>query len=397
MMPRRSSGTEGGGRYDFDSAGIPNGKGGLLKLQEGDRIQFYVEVFGRADPDGTPGRSALREKEVVNQKDFLAWLDKKEDQKERIRQLEEKQRGVAGMTSLLPEERPYIPPQRTLPNQGADIMPDGDTALGRSWQLLGPFPNDKDAGHAHAYPPEAQKIDSLDLASVYDGLNGKVRWQLHHSSTDKIDLQKFFDHGEAGVAYAVCWIKHAWRGKAILATGSDDGIKVWLNRQLVLDKAVHREAIPGDDKTPILLEDGWQELLVKVDNRFGTWAFYLDLLDPGTGKPLRGQRLQVRTTPLTVIDGKAFVKDWLMVGPFAGVPERNHAQALPPERDAVDLQPRIRRPKGQGPLEGISQQAGPHRSAERLLAPRERRPRGSRLCRVLGQERQKAFGDPGHR
>ena len=396
-MPRRSSGTEGGGRYDFDSAGIPNGKGGLLKLQEGDRIQFYVEVFGRADPDGTPGRSALREKEVVNQKDFLAWLDKKEDQKERIRQLEEKQRGVAGMTSLLPEERPYIPPQRTLPNQGADIMPDGDTALGRSWQLLGPFPNDKDAGHAHAYPPEAQKIDSLDLASVYDGLNGKVRWQLHHSSTDKIDLQKFFDHGEAGVAYAVCWIKHAWRGKAILATGSDDGIKVWLNRQLVLDKAVHREAIPGDDKTPILLEDGWQELLVKVDNRFGTWAFYLDLLDPGTGKPLRGQRLQV---PHDAVDGhrrqglRQGLADGRSVRGCAGAEPRPGASAGARRRGPA---PRIRRPKGQGPLEGISQQAGPHRSAERLLAPRERRPRGSRLCRVLGQERQKAFGDPGHR
>ena len=122
--PDALGGTEGGGRYDFDSAGIPDGKGGLLRLQEGDRIQFYVEVFGRADPDGVPGRSALREKEIVNQKDFWAWIEKKEDHKERIRRLEEEQRSVAGVTSLLPEERPRFSPERpTLPQQPVAAAP----------------------------------------------------------------------------------------------------------------------------------------------------------------------------------------------------------------------------------------------------------------------------------
>jgi hypothetical protein len=332
--PDKLDGTEGGGRYDFDSAGIPDGKGGLLRLQEGDRIQFYVEVFGRADPDGAPGRSAIREKEVVNQKDFWAWVEKKDDHKERIRQLEEKQRGVAGTVSLLPEERPRFPIERPAPREQPVAMREDDSVLGRSWQLIGPFPNDRDAGHAQTYPPETEKFDS---SKQYDGLNGKVRWQVHHSPTDKVDLQKFFDHGEAGVAYAVCWVKSAGATRVMLSTGSDDGIKVWINRKLVLDKAVHREAIPGDDKTPVTLQDGWQEVLVKVDNRFGTWAFYLDMLDAGTGKPLPKGRLQARTTPLTVVEGKALVKDWLMLGPFVDASKGGHGKVFPPERDAVDL------------------------------------------------------------
>ncbi|MFO0843878.1 MAG: hypothetical protein U0797_16025 [Gemmataceae bacterium] len=86
--------TEGGGRYDFLTTGIPDGKGGLLDLKEGDRIQFYVEAFGKADPDGVPGRSAVREKEVVDVKAYLAWLQKKEDLKERTRHLEEQQRAA---------------------------------------------------------------------------------------------------------------------------------------------------------------------------------------------------------------------------------------------------------------------------------------------------------------
>jgi hypothetical protein len=339
--PDTLGGIKGGGRYDFDSAGIPDGKGGLLKLQEGDRIQFYVEVFGRADPDGVPGRSAIREKEIVNQKDFWAWIEKKEDHKERIRQLEEQQRGIAGVVSLLPEERPRFSPQRenALDRAGRLDQTIGDQFRamqeqpGRGWQLIGPFPNDKDAGHVHAYPPE---MDKTDLDKEYDGLNGKVRWQEYHSPTDKIDLQKIFHHGDAGVAYAACWVKPAGRLNATLATGSDDGIKVWINRKLVLDKAVHREAIPADDKTPITLEDAWQEILVKIDNRFGSWAFYLDLLD-SSGKPLPRGRVQVRTAPASPYQGKGFVKDWLMLGPFLDKDGKGHAKVFPPEHDPVDL------------------------------------------------------------
>ncbi|HEY7153873.1 MAG TPA: hypothetical protein VH575_07920 [Gemmataceae bacterium] len=338
--PDTLGGIEGGGHYDFDSAGIPDGKGGLLKLQEGDRIQFYVEVFGRADPDGAAGRSAIREKEVVNEKDFWAWLERKEDHKERIRQLEERQHAVAGTMSLLPEERPHVAPRQPAAPEAPLGLQKDDKVLGRDWQLIGPFANDKDAGHAHVYPPETEMFDP---GKEHDGLKGKVRWQLYHDIADKVDLQKFFDHGEAGAAYAVCWIKPAGRMRATLATGSDDGIKVWLNRNLVLDKAVHREAVPGDDKTPITLEDGWQELLVKVDNRFGTWAFYLDLLD-SAGKPLREPRLQVRTT--RHIGERAFIKDWLIIGPFADKSGGGHGKVFPPERAVVDLQGRYDGSKG---------------------------------------------------
>ena len=84
--------SEGQGRYDFSSVGIPDGKGGLVKLVEGDRIQFYVEMFGKADPDGKPGRSAIREKEILGLSGYLGWLKKKDDLAERTRLLEAQQR-----------------------------------------------------------------------------------------------------------------------------------------------------------------------------------------------------------------------------------------------------------------------------------------------------------------
>jgi len=86
--------SEGQGRTDFSSVGIPDGKGGLVKLAEGDRIQFYVEMFGKADPDGTPGRSEIREKEIIGISGYLGWLKKKDDLAARTRLLEAQQRGA---------------------------------------------------------------------------------------------------------------------------------------------------------------------------------------------------------------------------------------------------------------------------------------------------------------
>jgi hypothetical protein len=45
----------------------------------------------------------------------------------------------------------------------------------------------------------------------------------------------------------------------------------------------------------VRLQTGWNEVLVKIDNIEGTWAFYLELLDPPTGNALPG--VQYRATP----------------------------------------------------------------------------------------------------
>src|SRR5262249_2556922 len=159
------------------------------------------------------------------------------------------------------------------------------------------------------------------------GLKGKIHWQAHTSPTDKIDLEKVFSHGDAGVAYALCWVNVDAR-RVVLSTGSDDGIKVWVNRREVLARNVRRDAEPGDDKAAVELASGWNELLVKVDNRFGSWAFYLELLDPVTNKPLPG--VGVRLSPPGEGDRK-FVRDWLLLGPFPNPDESGHDKAYPPE------------------------------------------------------------------
>jgi hypothetical protein len=155
----------------------------------------------------------------------------------------------------------------------------------REWQLIGPFPNVGDNGRDKAWPPETEAVN---LDKEYDGIPGKIKWKEHKSETGRISLDKFFERpfNESNLAYAVCWVKSDRDRTATLATGSDDGIKVWVNRKIRIDAGVSREAEPGKDIQPVPLKKGWNELLVKVDNRFGRWAFYFELRDPDTERPL---------------------------------------------------------------------------------------------------------------
>jgi len=162
----------------------------------------------------------------------------------------------------------------------------------RDWQLLGPFACQPVQGHHQVFPPET---DKLDLHKPYDGLRGKVRWRRYRSPGNYIDLAKIYNHHKAAVAYAVCWVRSDAARPVRLSIGSNDGVKVWVNRQLRFSHDIGRSAKPGQDKARTDLAAGWNELLVKVDNRDNNWGFYLELLDPATGKPLPG--VEVRATP----------------------------------------------------------------------------------------------------
>jgi hypothetical protein len=124
-----------------------------------------------------------------------------------------------------------------------------------------------------------------------------VRWRPFTSDTDRINLDEMLarPNDEANLAYAVSWVWSEKARPAVLATGSSEGIRVWLNARQVLDRAAHREATAGEDTEPIELAAGWNEVLVKVDHRSGKLAFYLELRDPSTGRPLSG--VEHRSTP----------------------------------------------------------------------------------------------------
>jgi hypothetical protein len=90
-------GLEGGGRFNFQTSTLtkkgPDGQ--TKKLDLGDRVEFYVELFDRNPAEGrAAGRSESRIKTVVSPAQLDEWNRQRVQTAERLRMLEERQRGL---------------------------------------------------------------------------------------------------------------------------------------------------------------------------------------------------------------------------------------------------------------------------------------------------------------
>jgi hypothetical protein len=68
---------------------------------------------------------------------------------------------------------------------------------------------------------------------------------------------------------------HIWSPEgqgARIEAGSDAGMKMWLNGTLVHAVNVVRQAGPGDSRVPILLQKGWNVLMIKLEQGDGPWC-----------------------------------------------------------------------------------------------------------------------------
>jgi hypothetical protein len=115
-------------------------------------------------------------------------------------------------------------------------------------------------GEAAARPKEGQSVKRPD-GSV-------VRWRSFESLTDIAWLHEVF--GEEGrqamVGYAYATIHRDKAGKALLAMGTDDNAKVFLNGKLVHDVYVARGVKLDEDVVPVTFRAGTNHLLIKIEN-----------------------------------------------------------------------------------------------------------------------------------
>ncbi len=83
------------------------------------------------------------------------------------------------------------------------------------------------------------------------------------------------------VAYALTYVWSPDERPTKVFVGSDDGVRIWLNDELIHHHLVKRGPIPDNDKAEGVLKKGWNKLLVKVEEGEGWWGFYLRIPDPG--------------------------------------------------------------------------------------------------------------------
>ena len=111
---------------------------------------------------------------------------------------------------------------------------------------------------------------------VQYGSEGKENvWQAYRSSLFKVDFKQIFQPNDHEVAYAACWIKSDRDQEKLFGLGTNDGVKVWLNGELIHINHRPRIIEIDDDYLRLKLNKGKNLLLLKIDNGGGRWGFAL--------------------------------------------------------------------------------------------------------------------------
>ncbi|KPK58065.1 MAG: hypothetical protein AMK73_09485, partial [Planctomycetes bacterium SM23_32] len=90
--------------------------------------------------------------------------------------------------------------------------------------------------------------------------------------------------GDNVAAYLRTYVYSPREQPAVLELGSDDGIKAWLNGEVVHENNVLRGLNPADDQVELTLREGRNVLLLKVTQNYGDWAACARLRSPDGGE-----------------------------------------------------------------------------------------------------------------
>ncbi len=133
------------------------------------------------------------------------------------------------------------------------------------WWVAGPYAIEGKAGH-----------DLLDVQFPPEPGGAAVDWQRLPPDPDAaqrwmVNLDRVMP-GANRAGYLRTHVDAPREMAARLELGSDDGVKVWLNGEVVHRNPALRGVAPGDDVVPVTLRAGANTLLIKVTNDGGPWG-----------------------------------------------------------------------------------------------------------------------------
>ena len=151
------------------------------------------------------------------------------------------------------------------------------------WLVLGPIPAFQDEStikdfNAQKAAFEQDQLSAEEFDNIYEGKSVRISgkkyvWKYLESDDKIVDLDKHYNGADYAAAYACADIKMANSGKVLLGIGSDDGVKIWLNGELVHQNWVGRAANPDDDLVALNMKKGSNRLIIKVQDMQLGWGF----------------------------------------------------------------------------------------------------------------------------
>jgi CubicO group peptidase (beta-lactamase class C family) len=157
------------------------------------------------------------------------------------------------------------------------------------WLVLGPLPISKDKPKPEDQETQkkafAVELITPELATVTAGQaqqigEKKYEWRFVQATNDIVDLTQAFGDSDFVIAYAWAEINAPEAKTVLMALGSDDGVKVWLNGQLVHENWIGRPVVKDNDLFPLSFKKGRNQLLLKVQDMQQAWGFCCRIIGP---------------------------------------------------------------------------------------------------------------------
>ena len=168
----------------------------------------------------------------------------------------------------------------------------------KEWSMIGPFiaPSAEEA-FSRSFPPESE----LDFSKSYQ--DGKLSWNARPEWKDG-KAQSLLGTKAATYLHRRIVAQSARKLKFFVATNAPyaDGLKVWLNGQLILAKAVEGCEPAKSIEVQVDLRSGANDLLLKAVNYGGGYGFYFSLDAPLEDKALM-QVMSAAAKPVLERDG----------------------------------------------------------------------------------------------
>lgn len=149
------------------------------------------------------------------------------------------------------------------------------------WYAIGYFPA-PDAGTVARveFGPESDS----DLSRVYEGKDGAtVRWtRVRANDSGYLDLRDLATNTDAAQNAAVCiqtWLYTPEDREVVVALGTDDGSRIYLNGEVVYENTARRAASPLEHVATWHLRAGLNRVLLKIENGTGGFGAYFRVLD----------------------------------------------------------------------------------------------------------------------
>ncbi len=156
--------------------------------------------------------------------------------------------------------------------------PAGTGPFIQDWLVCGPYTQAGVAGATALF----------DVAFGPEKTGEAVPWKPLPRGT-MANLAEFFPGRDNCVAYLQTQVTVPQDCEAALLLGSDDGVKAWLNGEVVHSNNVDRGAAVDQDMAPIKLKQGKNKLMLKITQGGGGWGAYARIIG-NDGKPIKALR-----------------------------------------------------------------------------------------------------------